>query len=219
MGFMIRHHPGLDLLTDYASGALAEPVALAVACHASLCRVCRDQVAQLERVGGAMLSDLAPIPVADDALAATLARIERPEPPQSPAPELDEETRAIVPAPARRYLDRGLARLRWRWRGTALREAVLDVPTQGFRVSLFRMKPGRAAPRHTHAGHEFTVVLQGGFRDDGDQYERGDFALADSSRDHVQIADEEGCLCLVVLDAPVRLSGLRGVIANRLVRF
>jgi putative transcriptional regulator len=166
------------------------------------------------------LRDLAPEAVAGDALAATMARIERPEPPPPPTPALDAETRAVVPGPARRYLDRGLDRLKWRWRGFALREAVLAVPGAGFRASLFRMKPGAAAPRHTHRGHEYTLVLQGGFAEDGERYDRGDFALADTMRTHVQVADErEGCICLVVLDAPVRLSGLFGVIANRFVGF
>jgi putative transcriptional regulator len=218
---MIRHHPDIDLLTDYAAGALAEPLALVMACHASLCAACRSQLARLDAVGGALLGELAPEPLAADALAAALARIERPEPAADEAePPLDAATRAIVPAPARRYLDRGLARLKWRWRGPALREAALAVPGQGFRVSLFRMRPGAAAPRHTHRGHEYTLVLDGGFTDDGARYDRGDFALADAARTHVQHADEtEGCLCLVVLDAPVRLSGLLGALANRFVRF
>jgi putative transcriptional regulator len=217
---MIRHHPGIDLLTDYASGALAEPVALVVACHASLCPACRAQVERLEGIGGALLRDLAPEAVGDDALAATMARIERPAPAPAPLPALDAETRAVVPAPARRYLDRGLARLRWRWRGPALREAEISVPGAGFRSSLFRMKPGAAAPRHTHRGHEYTLVLQGGFSEDGEQYDRGDFALADATRTHVQVADkDEGCICLVVLDAPVRLSGVLGAVANRFLEF
>jgi putative transcriptional regulator len=219
---MIRHHPGIDLLTDYAAGTLAESVALVIACHASLCPACRAQVAKLEAVGGALIGELAPAALDDDALARALARIERPDPERAEpaAPALDSETRAVVPAPARRYLDRGLARLKWRWRGPALREAALAVPGAGFRASLFRMKPGASAPRHTHSGHEYTLVLDGGFADGGERYDRGDFALADASRTHVQVADEtEGCLCLVVLDAPVRLSGLLGAVANRFLRF
>lgn len=216
---MIRHHPGLDLLTEYASGALAEPVALVVACHASLCPDCRAQVARLEGVAGAMLDALPPEPVADDALDAALARIERPEPRPLPPPALDARTRATVPAPLRPYLDGGLRSLRWRWRGPALREAALARQTPGFRASLFRMPPNAAAPRHGHGGHEFTLVLEGGFTEDSERYDRGDFVLADASRSHVQVADPEGCLCLVVLDAPVRFAGLLGAIANRFLRF
>lgn len=216
---MIRHHPGLDLLTEYASGALAEPVALVIACHASLCADCRAQVVRLEGVAAAMLGALPPEPVSDDALAAALARIERPEPPPAPEAPPDAETRANVPAPLRRYLDGGLRAQRWRWRGPALREAALARQTAGFRASLFRMAPNATAPRHTHDKHEFTLVLDGGFTEDGEHYDRGDFALADSSRSHVQVADPDGCLCLVVLDAPVRLAGVLGSIANRFLRF
>ena len=217
---MIRHHPGIDLLTDYASGALPEPLALVIACHASLCEGCRAQIARLEEVGGKLLGQMVPAEVADNALAATLARIER-TPPEAPAtaPTFDAETRATVPAPARRYLDRNLRQLRWMPRGLTLSESALAVPGAGYRASLFRMKPGAKAPRHTHAGHEYTLVLQGGFTDAGERFDRGDFALAGAERDHVQIADpEEGCLCLVVLDAPVRLRGLLSI-ANRFLRF
>jgi len=217
---MIRHHPSLDLLADYASGALPEPLALLIACHASLCAECRGQLAALDKLGGAILDELSPAPLGDDALEDALRRIDRSAP--APLPEaaaaLDARSRAILPAPLRRYLPQGMGALRWRWRGP-LREARFDLPSRGFRVSLFRLKAGAAAPRHGHAGHEFTLVLEGGFRDAGRQYNRGDFALADSSRAHVQIADEEGCLCLVVLDAPVRLSGVLGAIANRFLRF
>ncbi len=216
---MIRHHPALDLLTDYASGALAEPVALVVACHASMCPACHEQIVRLEGLGGAMLDALPPEDVADEALAATLARIDRPEPKAAPIPAPDAQTRAVVPAPLRRYLDRGLGALKWRWRGRALSEAPLAIGRRDFRVSLFRMKPGRAAPRHAHGGHEFTLVLQGGFTDEGERYDRGDFALANSARVHVQVADDEGCLCLVVLDAPVRLRGPLGAVANRFLKF
>jgi len=38
---MPAHHPGPEVLMDYASGALPEPVALLVATHASLCRECQ----------------------------------------------------------------------------------------------------------------------------------------------------------------------------------
>lgn len=216
---MIKHHPELELLGEYASGALPEPVALIVACHASLCRDCRDQIARLELIGGALLERIVPVSVAEDALARTFARIERPETSAAPAPEFDAETRAAVPAPARRYLGRGLNELKWRWHGPGLQQAIISLPRRGYRLSLLRMKPGAAAPHHTHRGHEYTMVLQGGFTDASGHYDRGDFALADSSISHVPVADEEGCLCLAVLDAPLKLSGPFGAILNRFLRF
>jgi putative transcriptional regulator len=100
-----------------------------------------------------------------------------------------------------------------------LREAPLALSAPGFRASLFRLLPGMTAPRHTHGGHEYTLVLEGGFADGSEKFDRGDFALVDSTRHHEQVADPEGCLCLVVLDAPVRLTGLLGALVNPFLRY
>lgn len=63
-------------------------------------------------------------------------------------------------------------------------------------------------PRHTHRGNEMTVVLAGGYSDNGVSYGPGDFSLKDGDDHHQPRVDDDGvCLCLVVLDAPVRLTG------------
>ena len=55
---MIRHRPPQDMLVDYATGALPQPVALAIATHAGLCPQSRDEIVEMEAVGGAMLAAL-----------------------------------------------------------------------------------------------------------------------------------------------------------------
>ncbi len=51
---MPHHHPGEDLLWDYAKGGLAEPLAVVVATHMALCPLCRTEVSRLEGVAGAL---------------------------------------------------------------------------------------------------------------------------------------------------------------------
>lgn len=221
---MITHHPHSGLLLDYAAGSLAEPVALAVATHACLCPICRAEVAGMESVGGALLHDIEPARVSGDALAQTLARLDAasPAPATAPAPshEFDEETKTQIPGALRPYLGGDLRSLRWRWQGPDLREARLPLDRPGFRASLFRLRPGGHPPSHTHAGNEYIVVLSGSFTEDGDVFDTGDFAHADQSKTHIQVADaREGCLCLAVLDAPVRLRGLVGGLVNPFLRF
>ena len=73
------HHPGEELLLDYADGSLPESAALAVATHLALCPPCRDHVTTLEAIGGALLDDSPPEPISDDCLDALLSRLEEPE--------------------------------------------------------------------------------------------------------------------------------------------
>jgi putative transcriptional regulator len=82
-----------------------------------------------------------------------------------------------------------------------------------------RLDPGSVMPVHSHRGHEFTLVLAGGFRDGSQQFLPGDFAVRDASHRHQPIVDDDGqCLCLVVLDAPLRLTGAVGRLLNPFLR-
>lgn len=218
---MIRHHPASELVLDYAAGALAEPVALAVASHAWLCPVCRDEVARMEDLGGVLLQEIEPAAMSEAALQRTLAELSGPEPETPRAAAMpDDETAALIPPPLRRYLGGSLADLRWRWKGRGMRETPLALSLRGYRASLFRLRPGGMPPSHRHLGNEYTLVLDGSFSEDGEVYVPGDFAHADSSCTHVQRADpERGCLCLAVLDAPVRLTGGLARLVNPFLRF
>jgi len=217
---MINHHPPLELLFDYATGSLPEPVALVVASHASLCDQCRDQVRSVENIGGALLNSVEPIEVDEGSLESVMARLDEPE----VGSELqtagsDAETAALVPEPLLPYLGRGLAHLAWRGVGRMFEEFTLQTKIKGFKATLMRLKPGTEMPVHTHRGTEYTLVLAGGYNDNGEQFARGDFALEDSSGEHRPIVDTgEPCLCLVVLDAPVKLTGAMGRLVNPFLR-
>lgn len=201
---------------DYASGSLREPVALLVATHLAFCPLCRDEVARLESLGGALLADLDPEPVAPDALARALERLDEPGAPPAPGPAADRDPR--LPRPLRDYTDGGLDRLTWTRRGN-FSEARLLADFPGFTTRLLRIRGGLALPRHSHEGGELALVLAGGFTDAGGHYLRGDVALADAKVDHRPIADPgEDCLCLVVTDAPLRLTGRVGRYLNFLNR-
>ena len=61
----------------YAAGQLPEAFSLIVAAHLSLCDDCRAQADSFDAVGGAVLEEAGEIAMGEDALARTLARIER----------------------------------------------------------------------------------------------------------------------------------------------
>jgi putative transcriptional regulator len=62
---------------------------------------------------------------------------------------------------------------------------------------------GLGIPRHVHQGRELTLVLSGGLIDRGEDYERGDFALAEVGDEHEpEIQKGAPCLLLAVTEAP-----------------
>jgi putative transcriptional regulator len=219
MAHLPTHHPGEDLLLGYASGTQREPVALLIATHLALCPRCRERTRSLEAVGGALVEQLGPEPVAKDSFARLLARLDEPEPaaePQRTAPGTGD--RPGLPQPLRDYVGGSLDRLKWRRLGL-IAEARLLRDFAGFTTRLVRLRAGTGAPAHTHGGTELTLVLEGGFKDASGHYLRGDVELADSAVDHRPVADADGdCLCLAVVDAPVRLTGRFGRLINPFLR-
>jgi putative transcriptional regulator len=218
---MISQHPGEELLLDYVSGALPEAASLAVACHISLCPACRAEAGHIEAVGGAAIAQITPQEIGADALAETLARLDQAD--AEPAPVGDKvppgtQADELLPYPLRRYLPDSLDALAWRKRRNIVDTAALDIAPAGFITRLMRIHPGMAVPDHSHRGNEFTLVLEGGYTDGAIHFERGDFQAADSSVDHRPVADDEGCLCFVVLDAPMRLTGRIGRLVDPFVR-
>ena len=76
-------------------------------------------------------------------------------------------------------------------------------------------RAGRGLPVHRHGGNEYTLVLAGGFADGRERFDRGDVCVADPSVEHKPVADaDQSCVCLVVAEAPVVLTGLLGRLLN-----
>lgn len=205
------------LMLDYAAGSLAEPVALAVATHLSLHDEARAAYGAVEAIGGAILSDLEEVSLSNGALGAVLDRLDgEAGEPSLRRCELDSATRSIIPAPLQAYIGKSLDSLEWKRRGAGVEEARLAMSgADSYKVALLRIEPGRAMPQHSHCGAEYTVVLQGAYRDGDTEVKSGDFCVADADDTHQPVADpKEGCLCLIVLDEPVRLTGAWGWVIN-----
>ena len=220
---MNMHKPSEELLIDYASGALPEPIALAVATHAALCSESSEVIADYEAAGGVLLDDLEPAQLRDGALDRVMSAIDldgdRPSADEASKAEVDDETRSVVPSPLLPYLGGNLSELDWRRKGRAVRSAPLNIVSDEYEVRLLEIEPGRPVPVHTHEGMEITLTLRGGYSDGDLKFGRGDFQLADSSVEHKPVADPgEPCVCLVVLSAPMRLTGRLGRFVDPFVK-
>ena len=216
---ILDHHPSDELLMEYAAGAVAEPVAIAVASHVALCAACGGLIAKLEAVGGIALDDMAPATLSGDALARTLSALDRAEP-AMPKPQYDDATRKLVPAPVRPYLGGNVGTLKWRKQGKGVERATLQSANPAYSMFLLRVKAGQPSAIHTHRGNEYTIVLSGAYTDGSQRFGRGDFQHASPEVNHIPIAEAgQACVCLVVLDAPIKLTGPIGKYFNRFVPF
>jgi putative transcriptional regulator len=209
---MIRHHPGEELLLDYASGAADEGVALIVATHLYFCTACRRTVALAEAAGGALMQETAPL--ASGALDAVLARLDDTPPQAAFAPSRDG-----TPSPLRPYLGGDLSAVRWRGMGPNLAFANL-LRRGATRVRLLKGVPGADTGAHGHRGLEYTLVLAGGFTDETGSYAPGDLQVATPETVHNPVADPgEPCINLAVTTAPLRFSAIIPRFAAKLFGF
>ena len=206
----LTHHPSESVLADYVAGTLADGPGLVVSAHLERCPHCRAQTQLLEQVGGALISELEPALMHDDALALALARIERPAPAAqaAPAPRIGPEALKLPKALARRGVGarRFLAPGIW----------VAPIPSRqpdGWRTYLLRAPAGMAVFDHDHHGPEYTTLLRGAYHDDTGLYGEGDFAESGPGHNHHPTAELDGpCICLISGYGGVNLSGWTRVV-------
>ncbi len=217
---MIIHHPDEEILLDYAAGTLPEALALVVATHVSMCSRCLANVRLVERCGSALLENTAGADLSANALEDILRRLDISEPVErQQIVPVDSETAALLPSPLRRYVSKSLGELSWRRVGRLYEEYRLPVSRHDVKAALYRLPAGCLMPKHSHSSQEYTVVLAGEYRDEKKRYGRGDFSALDASDSHQPIVSPGmPCLCLVALDAPVKLSGAFGMLVNPFLR-
>jgi putative transcriptional regulator len=213
----VHHHPSDELLLDYASGALGEAWSLAVATHLALCPDCRRIVERLEAVGGEILEEVAPEPVAEGNFEAVMARLQ--DSPtasaEATAPKRGGDRPFVLPQPLRDYVGGDVSDLHWQRLGLGAYQHLIATGGNGVTARLLRIPAGKPVPTHGHRGMELTLVLCGAFTDTTGTYGRGDLQEADAELEHQPLAaPEEDCICLAVTDAPLRFRSL----AARLVQ-
>jgi putative transcriptional regulator len=209
----VRHNPSEERLLAYAAGTMSPPEAVVMATHLALRPESDTWVRRLQAVGGQMLDDLPPVPLATDALDRALARVEVDagevvaQAPLNDMPELPEPLRGYALGP-------------WRWMGPGIRVRDVLGPRQGkCRVILLKIDPGRSTLTHTHGGVELTCVLSGAYATETARFDVGDFEEADPQVHHTpRVVSEEPCVCVAALDGQLLLDGWLGALMRPFVR-
>ena len=199
------------LLADYASGALSPALHALIGSHLELSANGRGFVSSLEDSLARRMETAVPAALRgrDARLAAIFAQA-----PASRRPSPDSgDPRALI-----RFAGKPIEQLAFTSLLPGVRECRIEAG-EGSTAVIYRIRAGQRLPQHTHEGSEVTLVLRGGFSDEGGHYVRGDVAIADEHHDHVPVADaDEECVCFAVMDAPLRLTGRFGRFFNRFLR-
>ena len=207
-------HPDQFILADYAAGSLHGAVALPLAVHLEYCEQCRAETHQLQEVGAQLFEGLDPVPVSDGALEQLLRCIDSADPSEAPPVRCAAPADPSLPRVLQTLIPAGLDALEWKRIGS-LRSSRLRFGDPAREVALQHISAGGKVLEHGHRGAEITVVINGSFSDQDGCYRPGDFLVRGPEDIHRPVAAQDGdCLCLAVLEAPIRLEGWMGRLAN-----
>lgn len=208
MSTTIKRHPDDATLMSFAAGTLAEPLAAAVAAHASMCPECERELANMELFGAAVLTSNEPTGRMD-----LIAVVGRP----ADGHVIEQVSTAIsttekLPAPIASAYRLSFDDIPWKRLvpGILHHRLPLSPGVQGD-LRLLKIGPGCVMPDHGHGGSELTLVLQGAYADQTGEYCRGDMQDVDEEIVHTPVADREtGCICLIASERPARFKSLVG---------
>lgn len=209
------------LLLNYAVGILDQAQSLIVAAHLALSPPARAFVRDCEAIGGTLMEqDCPPVDMAPGSLEHVLACLDRPAPhPHASETILTFPEDLDLPDLVLRTIHCRPCAPQWTSRLPGLKSYDLPLACKESKARLVRLDPAVQTPQHTHQGMEITLVLNGAFSDDSGQYRTGDLLVSDETVEHAQTACKmEGCVCMVVTSAPLKFSGLAGLI-NSFLKF
>lgn len=197
---------GEEWLANSAAGTLSSGKSLTLACQAELQPELANKLAELDTVGGALLETAHGDTLSDNFLPQMMANLHRPE---NPAPAEESSSNAAddawMPNALNTYLSETGIAVKWHQAGPGVQRAPLFTSETGERVYLLGAAPGKVMPVHSHAGDEWTLILQGGYQAGGASFSAGDLHAEDSGCEHQPIIDQgETCICLVVDDGPLK---------------
>lgn len=206
---MIKHHPNINLLTEYVAGGLGIAQSISISAHIHLCKQCREQASKFEALGASVLNSASKEDISEDLLASVLNKIDQPvaDTFKIEEPRTTPQSLAGLP-PVLVGLIGNKASLKWKKLSKSLQVARLRTGQRSCEVSLHKIRAGGKILEHDHSGSEYTLVLKGSFSDENGIYQPGDFIHKQAGDVHrPYAAANRDCLCLTVSEAPVQFTG------------
>ena len=200
MTHSINHHIPAEILDSYQSGGLSPIFEVVIAAHISLCADCRAHIEANSALAGALIEVSAPSPIRANLFASILDEISKDAP--------------IRPVPTDTIYSHAVKKLfknsepKWSFIGPGVHQSIL-MKDKNESVRLLKVAAGKPVSMHTHKGVEYTLVLQGSFSDEIDQFKRGDVEVADQNIEHQPIADVGlDCICLAYTSDNLKFSSI-----------
>jgi putative transcriptional regulator len=210
------------LMMKYAIGALDEAQSLVVASHLSISDKGHDLLKAYEALGGYHVEhECDPVSMDDVSLQSVLNRLDD-------SPKRAEAIRSEFSHNNYNHIDKNLpdtikqaiqscgknkASRGWKSIYPGFQSMDLHLNCNKSSARFLQAEPGVKSPNHTHGGLEITLVLDGAFHDETGSYTRGDLIVTDEFCDHMPVAcPDNGCLCLVASDAPIKLKGIASML-------
>jgi len=200
------------LFMNYAAGRVTQEESLIVAAAVALNTEARRKVEQFEAMGASLMCAEEPAEVSTSCMEAVMARIAQGSPiepvPDVPAPLPPDGLN--VPQIVYAMIHSVCASKAATWQPAGRNTAIIDLEMRQRepalqRLRLLKIAPGQATPRHRHIGKEITLVLHGSYTDGIGRYVKGDIILIHDARiEHQPTAEEEGCVCLTLTEAPLK---------------
>ena len=205
--------------------------------HLQACPHCRKRVEQLNRLGAAILNQSVAEAVQPESFAQLMTRIrsasetavsDKNSPLQKKQQQKPQELHATYANdPLLKHLPKIIAKLlprdgklKWERVSGALKTARLKTGQQDYEVAFQRISSGGKVVEHDHRGLEVTMVLCGSFSDEDGVYSQGDFLVRNAGEVHRPTATQnQDCLCISVVAAPVKVTGLFGKLVNPFLSF
>lgn len=231
---MLGHHPNENTLLEYSAGTLDTATSICVSTHINHCAECRNRVKAYNKLGGDFLSSVPVSPIGSDCFEQLMDKIKLGDSHMAnPANDSCAQSKptSTIAAKAKKANDERCERvinkllnknapLQWKRVSPSLSEAVLTVGQNTHEVCFHKIRRGGRVAQHDHGGAEITVVLEGSFSDEDGTYQAGDYIERQPGEIHRPIATQnEDCLCLTVVEAPVELTGIVGKIVNPFISF
>ena len=200
---MVKHHPDTNTLLEFAASSLPAAQSVVVSTHLQFCSECRQRLAQLESLGATMFENAEPVDINPSVFDNVLARLDEVEEDRA----ANDASASTLSWTVKQIRKGNLDQLQWKKVTRSLRVADLGEIDGAAEFSLYHIAEGGRIPQHNHSGTEMTLVLQGGFSDEGGSYHAGDFITREAGDIHAPTALSGGdCICLAVLESPLRFT-------------
>lgn len=216
----ITHHADDATLMSYSAGTLGEALSAVVASHLAMCPACRNELAQMDSLGGLLLSALPNAAMTTLPPRSTLlAKCKASDRNQSSPEGIHAPPTGSIPLPLARLVSCDINAIPWKRLSLGVwhHRLPLSAGAKGD-LRLIKIAPGQIMPEHSHGSTELTLVLDGSYTDRVGRFATGDLADLDEEIEHQPIADHKtGCICLIASEEKARFKSILARIVQPLI--